>query len=468
MRMHGAPDAEVIVVGGGISGLCCAWGLQQRGIDVLLLEAGHRAGGCISTTRKEGYLLEGGPNSALDTSPLLSQLFDALGIAGQRVDANPAAQKRYVVRNGKPWPLPMSPGAFLRTPLFSAGAKARLFLEPFIGRWQGASDETVASFVQRRLGREFLDYAINPFVGGVYAGRPEKLSLRSAFPRLQALEQEFGSLIRGQILGARRRARNAQKSKHVASMFSFRGGMETLVSAITARLHRVELQAGVAGIEGFDDGYALEVQGQGGTRTVRGRCLVLAVPAHAAAPLVEKLVPAAANALAAIPYPPVTVVYSGWRRDAIGHPLDGFGMLVPECEGKNILGSIFSSTLFEGRAAPERVLLTSFVGGARQPELAGLDDAQLRALVCGDLALLLQARGGPEFCEIRRWPRAIPQYAVGHSAAMAAVEAAENALPGLYFCANYRGGISISDCIQSAERTVLALATRLQQGRSPG
>ena len=191
MRMQGVPDADVIVIGGGISGLSCAWGLQQRGVNVLLLEASDKAGGCISTTRKDGYLLEGGPNSALDTSPILAKMFAALGIAGERLDANQAAQKRFVVRDGAPLALPMSPGAFLRTPLFSPMAKARLCLEPFIGRWRGSGEETVASFVQRRLGREFLDYAINPFVGGVYAGRPEQLSLRSAFPRLYALERRL-------------------------------------------------------------------------------------------------------------------------------------------------------------------------------------------------------------------------------------------------------------------------------------
>jgi len=464
MRMQGVPDADVIVIGGGISGLSCAWGLQQRGVNVLLLEAGDKAGGCISTTRKDGYLLEGGPNSALDTSPILAKMFAALGIAGERLDANQAAQKRFVVRDGAPLALPMSPGAFLRTPLFSPMAKARLCLEPFIGRWRGRGEETVASFVQRRLGREFLDYAINPFVGGVYAGRPEQLSLRSAFPRLYALERDFGSLIRGQIFGARQRARDAQKSKHVAAMFSFRNGMETLVGAIAARLRRVELNSRVTGVTRLEDGYAVESRRPDGVRTLHARSLVLAVPAYAAGPLVQAMAPAAANALGTIPYPPVAVVYSGWRRDAIGHPLDGFGMLVPEREGKSILGCIFSSTLFAGRAAAGQVLLTTFLGGARQPELADQEDAQLRATACHDLAQLLRTTGEPEFCEIRRWPRAIPQYTLEHSETVIAVEKAENALPGLHFCANYRGGISISDCIQSADRAVGLVAEFLRSG----
>ena len=381
-------DADVIVVGGGISGLCCAWGLQQRGVDVLLLEAGDKAGGCISTTRRNGYLLEAGPNSALDTSPALGELFAALGIANERLDANPAAQKRFVVRDGQPLPLPMSPAAFLRTPLFSALAKARLCLEPFVGRWRSDEEETVASFVQRRLGREFLDYAINPFVGGVYAGRPEQLSLRAAFPRLYALEQEFGSLIRGQILGARRRARNAQKSKHVAAMFSFRDGMEKLVASIASRLRRIELNSAVTGLTRSAAGYVVETRGADGMRTLHARGLILAVPAYAAAPLVQTIAPAAAKALLTIQYPPVTVVYSGWRRGAIGHALDGFGMLVPECERRNILGCIFSSSLFAERAGEDRVLLTTFVGGSRQPDLARLDDTSLREMVFRDLGQL--------------------------------------------------------------------------------
>jgi oxygen-dependent protoporphyrinogen oxidase len=460
--MRNALDPDVIVVGGGISGLACAWGLQQRGLDVLLVEASGNAGGCIASIHESGDLLEAGPNSALDTSPLIAKLLESLGIAADRIEANPAAQKRFVVRGGKPWALPMSPGAFLQSPLFSAAAKVRLLCEPFIGRRSDCHEETVASFVRRRLGSEFLDYAINPFVGGVYAGRPEQLSLQAAFPRLHDLEKNFGSLIRGQLFGARSRAKSAQQSKHAAPMFSFRDGMATLPCTIAGRLRRIELNAHATAVAAVDGGFSVDVARDDCVRTLRARSIVLAVPAYAAATLIRSLSPKAASALAQIHYPPVAVVHSGWRREAIGHPLDGFGMLVPECEKTRILGCIFSSTLFPRRASSGMVLLTSFIGGARQPELVSLEETELKEIAHGDLGRLLQISGMPEFIKVRKWPRAIPQYTLGHAGRMASLESAEDSLPGFRFCANYRGGVSIGDCIASADRSVSAISGFLQ------
>jgi oxygen-dependent protoporphyrinogen oxidase len=451
-------DSDVIVVGGGISGLACAWWLQQRGKRVRLLESASRAGGCIGTTQSHGCLFESGPNSILDTSPLISRLLDETAIVAERVDASPAARNRFVLRDGALVPVPLSPAAFLATPLFSARAKLRLLREPFIGRAPADSEETVAQFVRRRLGGEFLDYAINPFVGGVYAGRPEQLSLRAAFPRLHTLEQQYGSLIRGQIFGARRRAREAQKSKHAAAMFSFRNGMETLTGAIARRLEHIELGCAVEAVVKDGSAYTVTAKADGASRRYRARAVVLAAPAYAAAPLVASIAPTAAAALQAIPYPPVAVVCSAYARDAIRHGLDGFGVLAPECEGRQILGSLFSSTLFEGRAPAGKVLLTTFVGGMRQPELARLDDAALSELVGCELGAMLGATTPPEFVQIRRWAQAIPQYTPGHSARMQAIETAERAQPGLFFCANYRGGVSVGDCVASAECVVDAVA----------
>ena len=458
MRVQSALDADVIVVGGGISGLACAWWLHQRHFNVLLLESGGGTGGCIGTTCAGEYLFESGPNSILDTSPLISRLLEEVAIAGERLPANPAAQNRFVLKNGLLVAVPVSPAAFVATPLFSAGAKLRLLGEPFIGRAPADSEETVAEFVRRRLGGEFLDYAINPFVGGVYAGRPELLSLRAAFPRLHALEQEYGSLIRGQIVGARRRARDPAKSKHSAAMFSLREGMGTLTAAITRRLARVEVGCRVDGVSRDGGGYAVSAQCGEMQRLFRARAVVLAVPAYAAAPIAAPIAAEAAAALRAIIYPPVAVVCSAYSRNAITHPLDGFGALVPECEGRQTLGTIFSSTLFAGRAPAGKVLLTTFVGGMRQPELAGLDDAALEQLVGRELKALLSTNKSAEFVQTKRWARAIPQYTLGHSSRMREIDAAERALPGLFFCANYRGGVSVGDCVASADRVAAAVA----------
>jgi oxygen-dependent protoporphyrinogen oxidase len=455
-------DADVIVVGGGISGLACTWGLQKSGRKVLLLEAASRAGGTIGTVREHDCLLEAGPNSTLDTTPLIGRLLDELGIAGERIDAEPAARNRYILRQGKLLALPLSPAAFLSTPLFSTLAKLRLLREPFIARSPKNIEESVADFVRRRLGTEFLDHAINPFVAGVYAGDPEQLSVSAAFPKLHQLEQAHGSLILGQLLGARARARNPEKSKQSAAMFAFRDGMQTLTDAIARRLEHIELGTEVIGVEPGNGGHLVRTGGASGHREFHARVVVLSIPAHAAANLTAPFAPQASAALAAIPYPPVAVAVSAYRRGSATHALDGFGFLVPQCEGRRLLGTIFSSTLFDNRAPRELDLLTTFVGGMRQPALAQLEESEIAELVQAEHAGILGAARRAEFVKVRRWPRAIPQYTLGHLARIAQIEEAERDVPGLFFCANYRGGVSIGDCIRSADATAARVASFLR------
>ena len=204
-------DADIVVVGGGISGLTVAWELQRRGASVVLLEAASRSGGTIGSAREHGCLIETGPSSTLDTTPLIAALLEAVGITGERIAPQPAARRRFILRDGRLIALPLSPFAFLASSLFSPAAKLRLFKEPFLGRGAYHGDESVAAFVRRRLGAEFLDYAVDPFVAGVYAGDVETLSVRAALPRLFELEQKYGSLTRGQLQGMLVRARNAQR-----------------------------------------------------------------------------------------------------------------------------------------------------------------------------------------------------------------------------------------------------------------
>ena len=455
-------DADVIIVGGGISGLASAWGLERRGVRVILLEAAAHTGGCIGTTREHGCLLESGPNSLLDTSPLIGPLLAELGIAGARIPANPHARNRYILRDGRLTALPLSPFSFLTTPLFSTPAKLRLFRELFVGAGKADVEESVADFVRRRLGSEFLDYAINPFVGGVYAGDPEMLSLSAAFPRLHELERQYGSLIRGQLLGARARARDPEKSKQSATMFAFHDGMQTLTDAIARRLARVELGAEVSSVAAGGTGCTVIALSAGVSREFHARAVLLAVPAYAAANLVAPWAPQAAAALAAIPYPPVAVVHSSYRRSAITHALDGFGMLVPQCEQRQILGTIFSSSLFANRAPDGQSLLTTFVGGARQSGLALLDAKEISGRVQAEHAAVLGASGSPELERVTRWIRAIPQYTLGHAKRVACVEEAERDFRGLFFCANYRGGVALGDCIKSAHRSAQEVTAYLR------
>jgi protoporphyrinogen/coproporphyrinogen III oxidase len=448
---------DVVVVGAGISGLATAFHLQRRGHAVRVFEAAPRAGGVIGSQRRDGVLYETGPNSTLDTTPLIGELLDAAGIAAERLDATAAAAKRYVLRDGRLVPLPTSPGAFLVTPLFSLGAKLALAREPFVAPAPPDRDETVAAFVRRRLGEEFLDYAIEPFIAGIYAGDPEQLSVRAAFPRLHALEQRYRSLIRGQIHGARERARTREKAKNTASSFSFRNGMQTLPDALARALPGLETGVRVLRLARGDDG-VLTVEGE--RRTARARAVVLAVPADAAAGLVRPLAPAAAQALDAIPYSPVAVVASAYRRADVRHALDGFGFLAPRKAGRAVLGTLFSSSMFDGRAPEDTVLLTTFVGGARNPELARATPNEIVTTVERELAALLGA-ASPRWREVVQWPRAIPQYTLGHLGRIAALEQAEAAVPGLFFRSNYRGGVSVGDCIKSADAGAAAVAAFL-------
>ncbi|MBL0174123.1 MAG: protoporphyrinogen oxidase [Ignavibacteria bacterium] len=451
--------ADTIILGAGISGLTAAYALQKQGIDVLVLEKADRAGGSIRSWRQDGRLIEAGPNSTLETTPLLTQLIRDLGIEDRKMYADDSSAKRFILRGGTLMPLPMSPGAFLRTPLFSARAKLRLFREPFIGASDPKSNETVAEFVRRRLGREFLDYAINPFVAGVYAGDPETLSVRAAFPKLFEIEQKYGGLIMGQIRGAKERKRRGEESKTSARMFSFTDGMETLTIALRDALHRVETGIRVARITTREDGgFALEAATADGPRLYTCDALVLATPAHDAAELVRELAPDLSEPLRAIPYPPVAVAITVFRPQPGMHPLDGFGFLIPAVEKREILGTIFTSTLFRDRTEAGTALLTSFVGGARQPANAELSDDDVAALVLREQTALLGTPPVPVFSAVTRWKKAIPQYTLGHPACMARVEAAEKALPGLFFCANYRGGISVGDCVKSADRSAAAVS----------
>jgi oxygen-dependent protoporphyrinogen oxidase len=458
--MTGIVDTDVTIIGAGISGLTTAHYLTSRGIHVQLLEKSDRTGGTIETRRRDGFLVDCGPNSAMDTTPLFGSLFDDLALTGSREFARPEAKNRYIVRDGRLHALPMSPPAFLRTPLFSRSTKWRLFKEPFIPPSDPHVEETVAEFVERRLGREMLDYAINPFVSGVFAGIPEELSVRASFPRLFEIEQRYGSLIKGAIKGRRernKRAKAGETSKQSAQLFSFTDGMQTLVDALAAEQgDAVHTQCLVDAIRKTPAGFEVDASVAGIDRTFRSRALVLAIPAHAYAGLNIEIALPVLDRLMGIPYPPVSMVFFGYHSPPTDVPLDGFGFLVPAKERRNVLGTIWSSTLFSGRAPEGGVGLTTFVGGSRQPGNALLPDDELADVVQRDLAELLGVRSKPDVMVIRRWERAIPQYKVGHLDIVRAIEDLEDEVQGLYLTGNFRGGISVSDCVKQSQ----SLATR--------
>jgi oxygen-dependent protoporphyrinogen oxidase len=447
-------ETDVIIIGAGLSGLATGHYLAESGLDVQILEKSSRTGGTIETRRQEGFLIDCGPNSALETTPLLGEMFGALGIDKSKQIAADAAKNRYIVRDGKLVALPMSPPAFLKTSLFSRSAKWRLLREPFIPPSDPGLDESLAAFVERRLGREMLDYAINPFVSGVYAGKPETLSVRAAFPRLHELEQQYGSLIKGAIKGRkerRKKAKSGETSKQSAPLFTFAAGMQTIVDALReARNGAVHTGVNVTSVRRRDQYYEVDAATPAGDRTYKSRALVLAIPAYALAGLAVEFEFNVRDALASIPYPPVSMVFLGYRGTPTAVPLDGFGFLVPEKEGRDILGTIWSSTLFPGRAPAGGAAFTTFVGGSRQPKKALLPEGELTGAVRADLKRLLGVNRDPDVAYVRLWERAIPQYNVGHADIINALESFEARTPGVYITGNFRGGVSVSDCVKQA------------------
>lgn len=456
---EGPDSVDVVVVGAGLSGLVVAYTLRDAGLGVITTEIAERPGGVIGTRERDGFRYETAANSALDDATLFAPLLHSLGIAGERIDASAHAAKRFVVRRGRLQPLPTSPPSLLTSATFSLGAKLRLLREPFVRKRSTQEDESVASFARRRLGGEWLDYAVDPFVSGVHAADPEALSLRAAFPRLHALEQAHGSLLLGQL-------RRARKGLSPPRSMSFRHGMQTLPDALALRVDVVTgTRTSIALAP--DAGFAVELASAGATRTLRARSVVVSTPADAAAALVAPLAPQAVQHLTAIPYAPVTVVVAAYRREDVAHALDGFGFLVPSREQRPILGTLFSSTMFEERAPSGHVLLTTFVGGQRNPQAAAQDDAALRATVDRELAALLGARD-PMWMDIVRWPRAIPQYTLGHEQRIAAVDQATAHLPTLLFSANWRGGVSVADCVARSRQTAFAVLRALREPAPPG
>lgn len=452
---------DIIIIGAGISGLATAHFLSRQGMRVTILEKQARTGGSIRSERKDGFLIDYGPNSALDTTPFIHELFTDLGIEEEMEYANEKSNNRYILRDGRLNALPMSPIAFLRTPHFSARAKLRLLKEPFICSADPEADESLAEFVQRRLGPEFLDYAIDPFVAGVYAGKPDHLSVKSGFPKLYALEQNYGSLIKGAIMGARERRKRKEVSKQSAKLFSFPDGMQTVIDALHRKFkNSLYLKSELQYIRREGGLYQVTVNQYGKRIEFQARNLLLTVPSHQYSGLPAELFSPLLPVLEQIYYPPVSMVFFGYRDNPANRPLDGFGFLIPSKENRQILGTIWSSTIFSRRAPAGGTALTTFVGGSRQPEKAQLPEAEQVELVKSDLADLLGIKRQPDLVEIKAWSKAIPQYKVGHEQIISKIEQFEDENPGLYLSGNFRGGISVADCIKQAKAMTERIESR--------
>lgn len=433
---------RIAIVGAGISGLATAWKLRQAGAEVTVFDPSPKAGGVMQSVRKDGYLLELGPNTVMEKGGALAELIDGAGLRDQVLPPLPQAKRRYIYHRGKPVAAPSGPGSFITSPLLGCGAKLRLLSEPF--RSPGtAGDESIAAFFSRRLGPEAVDRLIEPFVSGVFAGDAVRLSARHSFPLMWKWERTAGSLVRGALKG-----RSGPRVK--ARMLSFRDGLETLplrlAELLSSRLRRERVES--------------LARGQGGWRVNNGEvfdAVVCAIPPSSLVPLLEKqTAPGSLDFLESYPHSNVRVWHFGVEREQVGHPLDGFGVLAPPSEEQPILGILFSSSIFQGRAPEGCALLTVFQGGVTHPEYCRREpgkEEEARGASWAAVRQWLDVRGEPAMVHHQLWSPAIPQYEVGHQTRLDALDALEAALPGLYLRGNLRGGVSVSDCVASAFRT---------------
>jgi oxygen-dependent protoporphyrinogen oxidase len=453
------PSSDVLVVGAGLSGLALATSLVERGVGVRVLEASADVGGNLRTRRVEtaegAWLVDLGPNSFGEHSTAFVGLARRAGIEGRLVRAPASAERRFIWRAGRLREVPSNPLKFLASNLLPLGGRLRLMREPWVKpRPAGAPEESLAQFCDRRLGRAAREKLLTPVVGGIYAGDPSELGAESAFPAMVALEREHGSLIRAAMRGKGPPSRGR--------LCSFVDGLAELPAALRRRLGAVvTTDAPVRRVARNGDRWRVE--------TADGRAfdaarLVVATPASEAAEMLAPVDAALARELAAITYAPMTVVHVGAPRDALPRLPRGFGFLVPRDEGLRILGAICSSELFPGRAPDGHALLTVFTGGRLDPQASTLDDAAVRRFVLADLARAVGLVGEPALFQTTRWPRAIPQYVVGHKDRVARVDAAVRALPGLTLIGNWKGGIAMPDCVRAADSAADELAAARPTG----
>ena len=437
------PRNPTIIVGAGIAGLTAGFFLSRGGVSVRILERDHRPGGSILTELKDGYLVELGPNTVLANSVQVDELLAASGMAARRLDAFKINKKRFILKSGRLFPLPAGPLQFLTTPIFSVKTKVGLLREPFIGRAQ--TEETIAQFVLRRLGPEMLEYAVGPFVSGVYAGDPEKLSVRWAVRKIHALEVKHGSLIRGAI--AKRKGPQPR-----GGLFSFPGGLDELPKTLAQSIGSVTYGAAVRKIERDGEGFTVTADIGGRVETFPAGRVLLTGNAQDVDAVLAPLTPE--PPLRGLPYAPVAIVALGFAREAVSHPLDGFGFLVPQTLNAPLLGALFTSSLFPGRAPEGKALITAFLGGARHPEILDWDPAAIPGRALDFLRPVLGITGEPEMTLTRVWPEAIPQYNLEHAAFVERAAALEARHPGLHFSGNLLHGVSVADCVTNA--TLLA------------
>ena len=442
---------RIAIIGGGISGLSLGYFLLERdpGLDLIIFEAEKKPGGKIWTDKVDGFLCEGGVNGFLDNKPRTLELSGKVSLEPLR--SNDASRKRFIFSNGRLQRLPESPPAFLGSGLMSLYGKLRIMAEMVIPG-NAREEETLAEFARRRLGREAYEKLIDPMASGIYAGNPETLSLRACFPKVYDLEARYGGLIRGMMRLQREKKKQGSREKVGAgpggTLTSFYNGMDELISALRDSLgDRLRLGSRVQAIERKGRGYSLHFTDGS---SIEADTVISASPAHAVAEMVKNMDRRLSNLAAEIPYPAVSVVCLGYRKEKIRTAVDAFGFLIPSREKRKILGTLYDSSIFPNRAPEGYVLLRSMVGGARFSDLARENEPKLLDLVKGELADIMDIRAEPDFAKVYRHEMAIPQYTVGHLERLRNIDALLQKYKNLYLTGNAYRGIGVNDCIENS------------------
>jgi len=456
---------QVAVVGGGIAGLAAAHRLvelsreQERSVRVTLLEGGPRLGGSIGTERVDGFVIEAGPDSFISEKPWALKLCERIGLTARLVGTRDEFRRTFVVHNGKLYPLPdgfllLAPTRFLpliTTGLFTWPGKMRMALDLILPRGPQRSDESLGSFVTRRLGREALERVAQPLVGGIYTADPDDLSLAATMPRFLEMERTRRSIIWAMWTQQRRgpAAGRAMSGARWSLFVSAADGMQSMVDAIAQRLPEGVVRLGNA-VSALQRGQRWTVTMADG-ETLDADAVVLATPAQQSARFVNTLDARLAEELRGVPYASSATVSLAYRTEQIPRPLDSFGFVVPLVEARSIVACTYSSVKYPGRAPDGHVLLRAFVGGALQQDLFDQDDATMAANVRRELRELLGITSEPLLTRIHRHANAMPQYRVGHLDRMARIDAALKQHPGLALAGNAYRGVGIPDCIHSGE-----------------
>jgi oxygen-dependent protoporphyrinogen oxidase len=449
---------NVAIIGAGMTGLSAAYYLQKAGHSAVIFEKSDRVGGIIQTSQKEGYTFEHGPNTLMVNDKRVVELIESIGLGPEVVLANKESNKRFIIHDRKLHTLPSSPASFLTSSLFSMKAKMKVLKEPFISKREpGAGSESFADFVRRRLGPEMLEKAAGPFVSGIYAGDPTRLSTRHAFPNIYKCEQEYGSVFKGMMAAGKEAKKGKTNRLRKREIISFAKGMKALPRGIASHLEEDSIisEADLSSISYNKKSKRWNIGWKAGKCHGQGSFsdLIITVPAHKLADLpfdthvldvLEEV-----SKVQHLDYPPVTAMLLGFKEAQVKHPLDGFGMLNALNEKSKMLGALFTSTLFEGRAPEGHVSINVMLGGSRTPEHAKMTDSAMKASVMDELRQLLGIEGNPVFSHIARWEKAIPQLNLGYSNILEQLEQCETKYPGIHFAGNYRGGIAVGDCILS-------------------